>query len=163
MRQSAGLTIIVLVAVIFLLVLNGFKIADKSVVEIVGCSLSGNDAYFRVFPREYKPGLVTLNVKIYEEGRLAALGSRKIELLHIPSEGLSFRVPLTGNLSIHETYQVVVDLPGNESKIATLKWPDVAVSFNSSVQFFTRNFNPIAEPKEMRNQVNISGIPRNMR
>lgn len=154
---------LIVVTLFFVFALNGFKTVDRSVVEIVGCSLSGNDAYFKVFPREYVPGLVTLNVKVFDERGIAALGSRKIEILHMPAEGLSFRVPLTGNLSAHKTYRVVVDMPGNETQTATLTWADMAVAANSSAQFFTRTFNPISEPVELRNQIDVDVAGRNLR
>ncbi len=160
MRRILGLIVITMVVVF---ALSGFKTVDKSVVEIVGCSLSGNDAYFKVFPKEYVPGLVTLNVKVFDDRGIAALGSRKIEVLHMPDEGLSFRVPLTGNLSAHKTYRVVVDLPGNETQTATLTWPEMAVAANNSSQFFTRNFNPISEPVELRNQIDVGSIRGSIR
>ncbi|PKL46871.1 MAG: hypothetical protein CVV42_14920 [Candidatus Riflebacteria bacterium HGW-Riflebacteria-2] len=163
MRRIAAWVVITLVFLLFLFGLSGFKTVDKSVIEIVGCSLSGNDAYFKVFPKEYVPGLVTLNVKIFDDRGIAALGSRKIEILHMPAEGLSFRVPLTGNLSSHKTYRVVVDLPGNETHTATITWPDMAVAANNSAQFFSRNFNPISEPVEMRNQINVDVAGNNLR
>jgi len=157
----AGLIVVTLVFLLFVFALSGFKTVEKSVVEIVGCSLSGNDAYFKVFPKDYMPGLVTLNVKVYEDRGIAALGSRKIEILHMPAEGLSFRVPLTGNLSSHKTYRVVVDLPGNDT--LTLTWPDMAVAANNSTQFFTRNFNPISEPVELRKQIDVDVAGRSLR
>lgn len=162
MRRIAGLGVVTLVF-LFVVAVSGFKTVDRSVVEIVGCSLSGNDAYFRLFPKQYSPGLVTLNVKIFDDRGIAALGSRKIEILHMPAEGLSFRVPLTGNLSSHKTYRVVVDLPGNENKMATMTWPDMAVAVNNSEQFFTRNFNPISEPVELRNQIDVNVTGRSLR
>jgi hypothetical protein len=163
MRRIAGLIVVTLVFLLFAFTLSGFKTVEKSVVEIVGCSLSGNDAYFKVFPKEYVPGLVTLNVKVFDDRGIAALGSRKIEILHMPAEGLSFRVPLTGNLSSHKTYRVVVDLPGNDTLAATLTWPDMAVAANNSTQFFTRNFNPISEPVELRNQIDVDVAGRKLR
>ena len=163
MRRIAALIAVSMGFLLFLFTLSGFKTVDKSVVEIVGCSLSGNDAYFRLFPKDYVPGQVTLNVKIFDDRGIAALGSRKIEILHMPAEGLAFRVPLTGNLSSYRTYRVVVDMPGNEARTATMTWPSIAVAVNNSVQFFTRNFNPISEPVEMRNQIDVDVAGNNLR
>lgn len=163
MRRIAALGLVILVFLLFVGAVSGFKTIDRSIIEIVGCSLSGNDAFFKVLPKEYSPGLVTLNVKVFEDRGIAALGSRKIEILHIPPEGLSFRVPLTGNLSSHMTYRVVVDLPGNEIKMATMTWTDMTVAANNSAQFFTRSFNPISEPVELRNQIDIDVAGRSLR
>ncbi|KAF1082105.1 MAG: hypothetical protein GQF41_1745 [Candidatus Rifleibacterium amylolyticum] len=163
MRRIAVLGLVTLVFLLFVVAASGFKTIDRSIVEIVGCSLSGNDAFFKVFPKDYAPGLVTLNVKVFDDRGIAALGSRKIEILHMPAEGLSFRVPLTGNLSSHKTYRVVVDLPGNEIKMATMTWTDMAVTANNSAQFFTRNFNPISEPVDLRNQIDIDVVGRSLR
>jgi len=160
MRRILSLAI---VTAMFIFSLSGFKTAEKKVIEVVGCSLSGNEAYFRVFPKAYEPGMVTLNVKVYEGNRIAALGSRKIEVLHMPEEGLAFRVPLTGNLSIHQTYKVIVDLPGNQSHTSSLTWQNQAVAVNSSTGFFARNFNPIGEPSELRNQFNTAKIRTTLR
>ncbi|EKD82461.1 MAG: hypothetical protein ACD_39C01279G0003 [uncultured bacterium] len=154
---------LIAVTAMFIFSLSGFKTVENEVIEVVGCSLSGNEAYFRVFPKAYEPGMVTLNVKVYEGDRIAALGSRKIELLHMPAEGLSFRVPLTGNLSIHQTYKVIVDLPGNHTHAVSLTWQNLAVSANSSAGFFQRNFNPIGEPSELRNQFKTAKIRTSLR
>lgn len=160
MRRIMGLFIVTL---IFVFSLNGFKTVDKRIVEVVGCSLSGDEAYFRIRPKAYAPGLVTLNVKVYDGKRIAALGSRKIEMLHMPDDGFSLRVPLTGNLSIHQTYQVNVDLPGNEAQTKSLSWSDMAVTANSSAQFFMRNFNPIEELAELRSQFYSTRIRGSLR
>lgn len=160
MRRIMSLFIVTL---FFLFSLSGFKTVDKGIVEVVACSLSGNEAYFRVLPQSYTPGLVTLNVKIYDGSRIAALGSRKIEMLHMPVDGLEFRVPLTGNLSIHQTYRVVVDLPGNDAQTKSLSWANMAVAANSSAQFFARNFNPIEEPVTMRNQFDSTRVRGSLR
>jgi len=160
MRRVMGL---IIVTAMFVFSLSGFKTVANEVIEVVGCSLSDNEAYFRVFPRAYAPGMVTLNVKVYEGNRIAALGSRKIELLHMPDEGLAFRVPLTGNLSIHQTYKVIVDLPGNQTHTVSLTWQNMAVAGNSSAGFFARNFNPIGEPSELRNQFRTAKIRTTLR
>ncbi|MBU1107552.1 MAG: hypothetical protein KKB51_12855 [Candidatus Riflebacteria bacterium] len=150
--------ILILVTAIFIFALNGFKTVEHRAVEVVACRLAGTDAFFRLVPKAYQPGLVTLNVKIYEDKGIAALGSRKVELLQLPEQGIVFRVPLTGNLSIHRTYKVLVALPGNDAKTVTLTWANVAVQPNSSSGFFSRDFNPIDEMSEVRNQFRIAGI-----
>lgn len=154
---------LIMVTAIFIFVLNGFKTVDNRVVEIIGCSLAGNDAFFQLMPKIYQPGLVTLNVKIYDGKQIAALGSRKVELLHMPEKGIEFRVPLTGRLSIHQTYKVVVDLPGNDAHTVSLSWQNMAVEANSSSGFFSRDFNPMDEISDVRNQFKTARIFTSLR
>ena len=160
MRRALSLVVI---TAIFFFALSGFKTVENRVIEVVGCSLTGTDAFFRLVPKVYQPGLVTLNVKIYEGNRIAALGSRKVELLHLNERGIAFRVPLTGKLSVHQTYRVVLDLPGNEAHTATLAWQNMAVELNSSSSFFSRDFNPIDERSEVRNQFRTARMRTSLR
>jgi len=153
------IALMIFLGIVLICAFSGFKPADLSAVEIRECTLTSEEVRLHIYPGPfYKPHSVVLNVKVSDEAAATAIGSRKIELLSVPAEGIIFRVPLSRQLKPMRTYNVAVDIDSTAAPLSKSEWKNVIVSNKFSGSFFDKNFKPIIEPAELRNQINIASI-----
>lgn len=151
--------LIIFLGIILVCAASGFKPAHRSAIEIRECVLTNGEVRLHIYPGTYyKPHSVALNVKISDEMSTAAIGTKKIELLSVPTEGILFRVPLSRQLKPMRRYNVSVDIDSTVAPMSKAEWKNVAVSNSFSGSFFEKNFKPIIEPGELRNQINVASI-----
>lgn len=158
------IAMLILTAVLLVCAVSGFKTIDKRAVDIRDCTLHDEEINLRIFPgSHYQPNSVTLRVSVNDGERVAAIGSRRIELLKVPAEGVSFRIPLSERLRLRKKYSIEVDIDSQSDGSTRLDWSNVDITGISSGGFFEKNFKPITEPSDLRNQISMAGIRRGIR
>lgn len=156
--------LLVLIAILLVFAVSGFKTIDKRAIEIRDCTLHNEEVNLRILPcSHYQANSVSLNVNVTDGESIAAIGSRRIELLKIPVEGISFRIPLSRRLETRKKFQITVDVKSNDEDTVSLDWQNVAITGISSGGFFEKNFKPITEPSDLRNQISAANIRKNLR
>ncbi len=158
------IAMLIFAAVLLVCAVSGFKTIDTRTVEIRDCTLHDEEINLRIFPGNlYQPNSVTLRVSVNDGERVSAIGSRRIELLRVPAEGVSFRIPLSERLRLRKKYRVEVDVDSLNEGSTRLDWSNVDITGISSGGFFEKNFKPITEPADLRNQISVASIRRNIR
>ncbi len=159
------LAYVIFAASIVVLAISGFKTVTPLALQIKDCRLQSGNAIFTILPGlRYKQDDTSIQVKIYNQnGTIAALGSRKIELLHVPDEGVHFRVPLSKPLEQRKQYSAEITVESLNDGVRITEIGNLRVSGVSSMGFFEKNFKPITEPSELRNQISAAQIRQNIR
>ena len=149
----------ILLAVLLVMAFSGFKTVTTRSVEILDCQLTTSEANLKILPgTRYRQNSVSLRVSVHESAKTAAEGFRKVELLQIPVDGITFRVPLSKRLNSGQSYQVAVMVDEIETGHREIQWTSLKVQGTSSDDFFSRKFRPITEPATMRNQISARAI-----
>lgn len=150
---------LIVFALVFVGIVSGFKHVDKQAVDLRDCTLHNEQVNLHIFPgNHYQANTVSLRVSVKNGVDMAAIGSRRVELLQIPGEGISFRIPLSKRLESHKKYEVAVEIDSNCADGQKITWSDVNIVGIGSNGFFEKNFKAITEPSELRNQIRVAGI-----
>jgi hypothetical protein len=158
------IAVIFMVAAAVTFAISGFKTVDRKAVNIGDSLLHSDEANFRLMPgNHYKPDSVNLSVRISDGIGSMIVGARKIELLKIPVEGVAFRIPLSKSLESRKKYRVSVEVQSDTNDCTSLVWENITVVGTRSAGFFEKNFKPISEPADLRNQMQVSGIRKIIR
>lgn len=157
------ISLLLILAVVLVFAVSGFKKSDLVAVDIRDCVLSNEEVNFHIFPGPlYRPHSVVLNVNVTDEFNNSAIGSRKVELLAVPADGILFRVPLSRQLKPGQKYNVAVDISSSLAPSSRSEWESVHVNNSFTGSFFDKNFKPIIEPAQLRNQINVVSIRKNI-
>lgn len=140
-------------AIISLFGITGFMGEDKSALKITDVVLAADQAYFKIQqgPR-YQQGKVRLITRITHSNEKQNEGSKIVELLQIPNNGIMFRIPLKRLLKAKKGYNVSLliqtDIDGIPEQ--QIKWENLEITALSSEEFIKKQFKPIPELETMR-------------
>lgn len=140
-------------SVVLFFVVSSFLPVKSSSVVVNSCELIGNNAVFNILPGEhYKSDDIRLQINVFSNNKVVALGSQKVLLMNISDRGISCRVPLSGNIQTNRNYKVLVDLFESDAEVKQLSFSNLKAIECTSLRFFQRNFGSMPEVLALRQQ-----------
>lgn len=148
------LSIFLLAAGLLFFAGNGFVTVEDVPLIIDGCQLNIEDISLQI-----RPGTIALhepvNIHAYvsEKDKVQAVGFVRLEILQLPTGGMSVRIPLSVELRKNRDYQVRIVARTVSEKFIENEFASLAALGSSSNSFFKREFNPMPEISDIRNSI----------
>lgn len=157
------LSIFLLAAALLFVAGNGFVPNHKAPFSITGCNLKVDDMNLIIKPGDYNLNSpIHFKVRLMQKKHQVAFGVAKLELLKMPSETFSIRVPLSSQLRSKSGYDVLIEAYADVDGSVKQNFSNVQADGVSSNNFFNKEFVPIPELRELRNSIGAISVKREM-